>query len=111
MNKYEKIINNFGLVNQVHKLLEEVDELKVEAETYLKALKNGINDIETLEKIMYEAVDVLVLVNQLKVFNKLDKNIIEDHMEFKVDRTLEIINVMNKENKSYEEVRKTYENS
>lgn len=73
------IIKYFGFPNQVLKLKEEIDEV--------------IEAMEDIDKkhITEELADVLVVLNQFKLFFHIeDKDLIE-MMEYKIDRTLDRI--------------------
>lgn len=73
------IIKYFGFPNQVLKLKEEVNEV--------------IEAMEDIDKkhITEELADVLVVLNQFKLFFNIKDEDIVEMMEYKIDRTLKRI--------------------
>lgn len=77
--KLLKIINHFGIRNQLKKLNEECYEL-IEAVNYYE-----------LKEIIEEVADVQVLLNEIKAYYGISNEIEEKVMLYKIDRTLERI--------------------
>lgn len=77
--KLLKIINHFGIRNQLKKLNEECYEL-IEAVNYYE-----------LKEIIEEVADVQVLLNEIKAYYDISDEIEEKVMLYKIDRTLERI--------------------
>lgn len=73
------IIKYFGFPNQVLKLKEEINEV--------------IEAMEDIDKkhITEELADVLVVLNQFKLFFNIKDEDIVEMMEYKIDRTLKRI--------------------
>ena len=89
-----KIINNYGISNQLKKLSEEVFELQeaiIDAEynRYVGVIrKPGEKAIEHIEE---EYADVCVVLEQFKAYYDLDNNKIIEIMKKKINRQLERI--------------------
>lgn len=87
-NDYMKIIEHYGVRNQLKKLSEEVFELQ---EAVIEEdIMCGVNGIHT-EHICEEIADVFVLLFQLQEFYGISKYEISDMICYKVERTLERI--------------------
>lgn len=79
----EKIIEHYGINNQLKKFNEETYEL-VEA-----ILTFGVeNHYKSLNHVIEEMGDVYVVLKQLQVYYGIPDSEIEDIMKFKVDRQL-----------------------
>ena len=89
-----KIINNYGISNQLKKLSEEVFELQeaiIDAEynRYVGVIrKPGEKAIEHIEE---EYADVCVVLEQFKAYYDLDNDRIIEIMKQKINRQLERI--------------------
>lgn len=87
-NDYKKIIEHYGVRNQLKKLSDEVYELKEAViEEYLLCGVNGCNN----KNITEEIADVCVILRQLVMQFDIAENDIEDMADYKVKRTLERI--------------------
>ena len=82
-NDYKKIIEHYGVRQQLKKLSEEVYELQ-EAIIDLPCDANGWNN----EHITEEIADVMVLLKQFEDYFKITPEMIAEIMVKKVDRTL-----------------------
>lgn len=76
-NKYQKIIEHYGINNQLKKLTEEVYELQ-----------ESILERHNIEHILEEYADVEVILEQIKQYFKLDNDKIELIKDYKVARQL-----------------------
>ena len=84
-NYLMKVINHFGLSNQLKKLNEEVFELT-------EAILTDVGDEESLEHIKEEYSDVSLVLNEIKEYFEI--GYFEDvlpRMNYKLDRTLKRI--------------------
>ena len=94
-----KIINNYGISNQLKKLSEETFELQeaiIDAEynRYVGVIrKPGEKAIEHIEE---EFADVCVVLEQFKAYYNLDNDRIVEIMKQKIDRQLDRIEKENK---------------
>lgn len=79
-----KIINHFGLRNQLKKLSEEVYEFQ-------EAILMDDGSEECLEHIIEEYADIEVVLEQFKEYYELDYSKIARQKVFKIMRTLERI--------------------
>lgn len=87
-NNYKKIIEHYGVRNQLKKLSEEVYELQEAViEEDLLCGVNGCNN----KNITEEIADVFVILRQLVMQFDIAENDIEDMADYKVKRTLERI--------------------
>lgn len=77
MDKYQKIIEHYGVNNQLKKLTEEVYELQ-----------ESILEQHNKEHILEEYADVEVILEQIKQYFKLDDDKIELIKDYKVARQL-----------------------
>ena len=77
MYKYQKIIEYYGVNNQLKKLNEEVYELQ-----------ESILEQHNIEHILEEYADVEVILDQIKQYFKLDDDKIELIKDYKVARQL-----------------------
>jgi len=97
--KLLKIINKFGINNQQRKLAEEVFELNeaiisYEKEKSLKELldiKIIDSDIAKKKHIAEELADVMVILEQIKLYYEITSKEITDIFWNKVDRTIDRI--------------------
>ena len=80
--KIAAILRHYGDKNQLHKCCEELAELQCEL---LKLLNHKGN----LASIVDEMVDVIIMIEQLKLMLPVPVKEIEKHIDFKLDRTLE----------------------
>ena len=76
-NRYQKIIENYGVNNQLKKLTEEVYELQ-----------ESILEQHNIEHILEEYADVEVILEQIKQYFNLDEDKIELIKDYKVARQL-----------------------
>lgn len=76
-NRYQKIIEYYGINNQLKKLTEEVYELQ-----------ESILEQHNIEHILEEYADVEVILEQIKQYFKLDDEKIELIKDYKVARQL-----------------------
>ena len=83
--KYKRIINFYGLRNQLKKLSEEVYELQEAVLDY----DNNKNKKIFKRHVEEELADVTVILTQLVLFLDLDRNKIIDVIGEKVNRQLE----------------------
>lgn len=85
----KEIADNFGLVTQQLKLIEELGELTREIS------KDIANGREISDETISEIADVNILINQIlylssnKDYNSKEK--LKEHIEYKLQRTLERI--------------------
>lgn len=80
-SKLLQIVNKYGVEHQLKKLSEEVFELQ-------EAVLCG----HSVEHITEELADVMVLVNQLRVFYDISPDKIAEVFDYKVDRQIDRIN-------------------
>lgn len=80
--KLQEIISYFGEDNQKLKAIEELSELTI-------AIINAKND--KTENLIEEIADVEIMIKQLKMIYKIDKFEIKRMKEFKIERTLKMI--------------------
>lgn len=85
-NRYQKIIEYYGINNQLKKLTEEVYELQ-----------ESILEQHNIEHILEEYADVEVILEQIKQYFKLDDDKIELIKDYKVARQLYRIRKQNNE--------------
>ncbi len=90
--EYLKIINHYGLRNQLKKLSEEVYEFQ-------EAVLLDDNGEESLENILEEFADIQVILEQFRYFYELDNTKVAEKEVFKAMRTLERIKYANDRNK------------
>lgn len=76
-NRYQKIIEHYGINNQLKKLSEEVYELQ-----------ESILEQHNTEHVLEEYADVEVILWQIKQYFKLDDDKIELIKDYKVARQL-----------------------
>lgn len=76
-NRYHKIIEHYGINNQLKKLSEEVYELQ-----------ESILEQHNTEHVLEEYADVEVILEQIKQYFKLDDDKIELIKDYKVARQL-----------------------
>lgn len=82
--KYEKIINFYGLRHQLKKLSEEVYELQEAVLDY----DNNKNNKIFKKHVEEELADVNVVLTELLLFLNLDRNNVVDVMGSKVNRQI-----------------------
>lgn len=80
--KLQEIISYFGEDNQKLKAIEELSELTI-------AIIDAKND--KTENLIEEIADVEIVIKQLKMIYKIDKAEIKKAKEFKIERTLKMI--------------------
>lgn len=80
--KLQEIISYFGEDNQKLKAIEELSELTI-------AIINTKND--KTENLIEEIADVEIMLKQLKIIYKIDKSEIKKAKQFKIERTLKMI--------------------
>ena len=87
MNKdiIKKIANNFGIVNQEIKLIEELSELIKEL-----SMLHQENSKAEKDNVIEEMSDVIILIYQLIYLYKVDEKI-EKIIEYKLNRTIQRI--------------------
>lgn len=86
-DKLLKIINNYGVLNQVRQFNEECYEL---TEAIFDYEYTGIaNNEKLIEHIAEEIADVMVMLSQFKEYYHIDGNKILKIMNEKIDRQLE----------------------
>lgn len=76
-NRYQKIIEHYGINNQLKKLSEEVYELQ-----------ESILEQHNTEHVLEEYADVEVILEQIKQYFKLDDEKIELIKDYKIARQL-----------------------
>lgn len=91
--KLLKIIEHFGLKNQLRKLAEENYEL-------FEAIAYDDGTIDSLEHIIEELSDNLVLLRQMQYYYDIDDNVLEEQIDKKIERTIKRIN-----NKYYDKLK------
>jgi NTP pyrophosphatase (non-canonical NTP hydrolase) len=90
-NDYKKIIEHYGIRNQLKKLSEEVYELQ-EAVIDLQDFNAfECKDEQLTQDVIEEIADVFVILRQLVMQFDISQNDIEDMADYKVKRTLERI--------------------
>lgn len=95
-DKISKIANHYGLFNQSRQLIEEMAELMVALNKYIRILDNH-RDIpsewldlsDAHRNIVEEIADVLVMLEQIKVLLFIEDLNIEKIANSKLDRQLE----------------------
>lgn len=88
MSMLMNIYDEYGGINQLDKLIEELQEALEEA-TKLRAIVDEDDDInaENLQKTMHECADVAILIEQfMEKFNLASE--LELFMEYKIERQL-----------------------
>ena len=94
-DKLKKIINNYGVLNQVRKFNEECYELTEAIIRYEEAKLNHFENYDAKDKklglknIAEELADVMVLLEQFKLYYGLTSEEITKIFWSKVDRQLE----------------------
>lgn len=81
-----KIINNYGISNQIKKFNEECFELEeaiIDHEWLVSERGRGYK-----KHIIEELSDVMVLFKQIQYWYEIEDEEIEEMMKFKIDRTL-----------------------
>ena len=90
-NDYKKIIEHYGVRNQLKKLSEEVYELQEAVIDLQDFTTCGNADTQLNQNVIEEIADVFVILRQLVMQFDIAKCDIEDMEDYKVKRTLEII--------------------
>jgi len=80
--KIAEILKHYGSKHQMQKCCEELAELQCELLKYLN--KKG-----SLNNIFDEMIDVIIMVEQLKLILPVSTKQIDKHINFKLDRTME----------------------
>ncbi len=93
INKIKRIVNHCRKADQVIILIEEMSELTKEL---TKALRG---ERDNRAHIAEEIGDVQLMLNQALIIFNIDPKVIDEVMDFKIDRTLNMIN----ENEAKEE--------
>lgn len=89
-NKQLKIINHYGIDNQIDILLEESAEL-VQAICKWKRYYKSEGSIDSLNLLIEEIADVKNIIEQLELSNESIEEGIERNIEYKVNRELDRI--------------------
>ena len=76
-----EIINNYGLGNQLKKISEEIYEFQ-------EAVLLDDGSQEALNHILEEFSDVMVLMEEFKIYFELDNDLIIETMKYKVNRQI-----------------------
>ena len=79
----EKIINKYGIEEQLIQTMGECGELIAEIQNYRRTLKFGHKEV-TLEMVMGEAVDVYMMVQQIRSLRPLTFDEIFDKKKKKI---------------------------
>lgn len=94
--KAKKIIEHYGINSQQRKLQEEIFELQEAIMTH--ELKQSVEYeiplteiISSMEHIIEEMADVMVVLTQLKEYYGISTKAIEEFMEYKINRQLKRI--------------------
>ena len=80
--KVAEILRHYGDKHQMQKACEELAELQCEILKFLN--KKG-----SLNSIFDEMIDVIIMVEQLKIMLPVSTAQIDKHIDFKLDRTIE----------------------
>lgn len=109
MKRYLDIINHFGIRNQMKKLNEECYEFLEAVDAYEDSLRelseHGYSKDDTdlfmteelRDAMIDEMGDVLLLLTQFIALYKIDKNVLDKHMDYKLNRTEKYIeNILQK---------------
>ena len=84
--KILRIVNHYGLINQLKKLNEEVYEL-IEAETEAYYTLNTTNYEKLIDHILEEYADVLHVLEQHRLYWELSLEDVKEILKYKVERT------------------------
>lgn len=90
-NYYKKIIEHYGVRNQLKKLSEEVYELQEAVIDLQDFTTCGNADTQLNQNVIEEIADVFVILRQLVMQFDIAENDIEDMADYKINRTLERI--------------------
>lgn len=101
INKIKRIVNHNRKADQVIILIEEMSELTKELTKSLRGNR------ENRANIAEELGDVQLMLNQALIIYNIDPKVIDEVMDFKIDRTLKMID--EKEAKEKEEASKKKE--
>ena len=83
MDEYQEILDHYGPLNQVEKLLEEVEELEWAIRDYLnKDVCATCAELSLIDEI----ADVSILIEQIVMFLGIDR--VNERVDFKVHRQL-----------------------
>lgn len=94
MNRVEKlryIANHYGVIPQVQKTIEELNELSLE-------LVKILTKVGDKEAIIDEIADVNIMVEQLKILYDISPIEVSDRIDFKLNRQLERIGYKENDN-------------
>ena len=80
--KAAEILKRYGTKHQMQKCCEELAELQCEILKYL-------NRKGSLNKIFDEMIDVMIMMEQLKLMLPVSTKQIDKHIDFKLNRTIE----------------------
>lgn len=96
--RLEKIVNHYGIIPQLKYFGSEVFELTEAVIRYDEAKENyfegrGIHDkdIPTIDHIKEEIADVMVLLEQIRLFYDISDNEVKSYMDSKIERQLKRI--------------------
>lgn len=81
--RIKTIANHYGLIHQLHKLLEEVCELK-------KATDGFLNNRDNLDHLQEEIADVRIMIAQVEYLLGMD-SVIRYYVSLKLDRQIKRI--------------------
>jgi len=95
-NQLREIIEHYGIMKQlkyIHSEYFELDEAIVQKEypAIAKGHKNEQLDILENKHIAEEIADVMVMLEQFRLYYGIDKETIQDLMEYKINRQIERI--------------------
>ena len=91
MNRIEihhKVINHFGIRNQLEKAIEEIKELIVEIDKDYKSITAMTSEIADV-KNMSEQLDIITII--LQDLNNINEKEVEETQNEKMNRTLNLI--------------------
>lgn len=93
-NKLLKIINNYGVNNQLRKFNEEAFELqeaiiKCEWDKFTRVIQEPYNKFEN--NIAEEIADCFVMLEQFRLYYNISKDKIKTIMEYKINRQIDRI--------------------
>ena len=94
-----KIINHYGLMNQlkyIHSEYFELDEAIVKEQNLLDGIYKPIKEAHKIH-VLGEIADCLVMLKQFQYYYDISDEQIEDIMKFKINRQLERIESEEKE--------------
>lgn len=103
MNKTQKtlcaqIVEYYGS-KQLNQYMEEAAELTIALNKYLRAInKHDTYAVKLLSNVQGEIADVLIMLEQLKYYFGITDTDIEHQIDYKLKRTLKIINLKQEAN-------------